>query len=320
MSSQALAAIVAEQDVRIEARKEEYQIATAAFAKCWRKFEKHGFQTSTVDQREVAEEAKTLLFALYAKHKAFFACVESCISEGSVGGTFDHPDWIDDRCGSADDILSKLPTVLGHLQRKGKRLGLKGDAFKASPHSFRAMQGLLAAFRPDRAQELKRKFLEANLHVAGFENPLRPRKPSSEQGGNTMHFHAPVIEPHFDMKSNVINTSGTSNIINVTEFMVGVTNTVNTKMTESRAPDDVKDLIRELSAQVKLIADKIDQTQLQKMGKNLTKLSEEVASSVPEQSWYEVSLKGLKDAANAVGELGVPILTTLAKLAPLLLD
>jgi len=55
------------------------------------------------------------------------------------------------------------------------------------------------------------------------------------------------------------------------------------------------------------------------MGKNLEALSKEVASDEPDRQWYEVSLGGLKEAAQAVGEIAKPILNTVGMLSTLLL-
>jgi hypothetical protein len=55
------------------------------------------------------------------------------------------------------------------------------------------------------------------------------------------------------------------------------------------------------------------------MTKNLTRLTEELASPEPDREWYRVSLNGLKQAAETVGELAVPIITTVKALLPILL-
>ena len=55
------------------------------------------------------------------------------------------------------------------------------------------------------------------------------------------------------------------------------------------------------------------------MGKNIKKLSEEIAEPEPDRKWYELSIEGLKEAAVAVGEIGIPIIETLKKLGEILL-
>jgi hypothetical protein len=117
-----------------------------------------------------------------------------------------------------------------------------------------------------------------------------------------------------------IEASGTGNIINVAKYMIDVTNTVNQNVTQSSASGEVKELMKSLVDQVTAAAPKIDPATAEQLGKNLEALSKELNSAKPQRKWYEVSLDGLKEAAEAVGELGVPIVKTVAKLVPLLLS
>lgn len=125
------------------------------------------------------------------------------------------------------------------------------------------------------------------------------------------------------MTQNVTISGGTIGVLNVAEYMQNVTNTVNQNLAgATNAPEDVKSLVAQLAQEVETAGNQIppeQAPQAQKMGKNLEALSREVASPEPERAWYEVSLKGLKEAAETVGELGKPIAATLAKLMPLLL-
>jgi hypothetical protein len=75
-----------------------------------------------------------------------------------------------------------------------------------------------------------------------------------------------------------------------------------------------------LASEVTAVGPKIDPALAEQMGKNLEALSKEVNSAKPQKKWYDVSLDGLKEAAQAVGELGAPILQTVSKLIPLLLS
>lgn len=115
------------------------------------------------------------------------------------------------------------------------------------------------------------------------------------------------------------NISGTGNIINVADYMENVTNTVNNNLSDSNADDEVKKLINQLATEIEIIANKIDPSQLKKLGKNLEALSVEAGSDEPDRSWYEVSIKGLTDAAKAIGKISEPIINIVKKLSPLLL-
>jgi GTP-binding protein EngB required for normal cell division len=116
-----------------------------------------------------------------------------------------------------------------------------------------------------------------------------------------------------------VNVSGTGNIINVAEYMSNVTSTVNNNLAQSDADSEIQDLITELNRQIENVASNADPIHVKKMGKNLERLSEELASEEPEKRWYEVSLDGLKEAAEAVGEIANPVLKIIGKLSTLLL-
>ncbi|NLS92516.1 MAG: hypothetical protein GXX96_10170 [Planctomycetaceae bacterium] len=127
------------------------------------------------------------------------------------------------------------------------------------------------------------------------------------------------VEKGWVMVDKQVNVGGTGNIVNVAEYMSNVTNTVNNNLAESDADMHVKMLIKELTEQIDRVAPKADPGQIKKMGKNLEALSKEVASDEPERRWYEVSLEGIRETAQAVGEIATPILNTVGKLSALLL-
>jgi len=116
-----------------------------------------------------------------------------------------------------------------------------------------------------------------------------------------------------------VTVSGTGNIVNVGEYISNVTNTVNNQLADSNESDEVKELIAQLTSQIAEVAPQADPSQVKKLGKNLEALGKEAAAEEPDQAWYEVSLKGLKEAAEAVGEVAGPIVSTVSKLTKLLL-
>lgn len=116
-----------------------------------------------------------------------------------------------------------------------------------------------------------------------------------------------------------VNVIGTGNIVNVAEYMSNVTSTVNNHLAESNADAEVKGLIKQLNQELERVAPRTDPVSTKKMGKNLEALSREAASDEPERRWYEVSLEGIKEAAEAMGAIAKPILGIVAKLSALLL-
>ena len=122
------------------------------------------------------------------------------------------------------------------------------------------------------------------------------------------------------VKITKTDVSGQNNIVNVNvaEYMRNVSNTVGDNLKNSASPDEVKELVRQLTEQINAIADRVEPALAQKMGKNLKKISEEMAEPTPDRKWYQLSLEGLKEAAEAVGAIAGPIIATVGKLKPLL--
>jgi hypothetical protein len=118
--------------------------------------------------------------------------------------------------------------------------------------------------------------------------------------------------------TNVENI-GPGAIVNIAEYMNNVTNTVNQNIGTSSQNSQVKSLVKDLTSQIKDAASKVDPKTAKQMGDDLEALSKEMANSPPRKKWYELSLDGLKEAAQAIGEIGKPILETIAKLRPLIL-
>ena len=117
-------------------------------------------------------------------------------------------------------------------------------------------------------------------------------------------------------KNVTLNQSGTGNIANISEFMSNITNQINNNLEKSASTDEVKILMQQLADQIKSISDKIDPKQIKRMGNDLETISKEMTLPEPRKEWYELSIKGLKEAAEAVGEIAVPIIATLKKLIP----
>jgi hypothetical protein len=140
-----------------------------------------------------------------------------------------------------------------------------------------------------------------------------------EQRRATRLVHVLKAEKGAIMVDKQVNVSGTGNIVNVAEFMSDMTNTVNNYLADSDANAEVKALIKELNEEIKRVAPKADPSQVKKMGKSLEALSKEVACEEPEREWYSLSLKGITEAAQTMGDIANPVLSIVGKLVSLLL-
>jgi GTPase SAR1 family protein len=83
---------------------------------------------------------------------------------------------------------------------------------------------------------------------------------------------------------------------------------------------DVKPLLEQLLAEIKALNEKVPASQeLTDVTKSVETLIDESNRDKPRRDWYEVSLKGILEAAKAVGESAKPVLDVALKLSPLLL-
>jgi hypothetical protein len=82
--------------------------------------------------------------------------------------------------------------------------------------------------------------------------------------------------------------------------------------------DEVKQLLQELKAAVEQAAQAAPGKNAVLLQQHAGQLAKELAEAKPRREWYEVSVEGLKEAAEAVGEIGKPIVETTRKLLPLL--
>jgi GTPase SAR1 family protein len=91
---------------------------------------------------------------------------------------------------------------------------------------------------------------------------------------------------------------------------------------ESKADDAVKTLLEQLLTEIKALNEKVPATQAQaveKMASRADSLINETKNETPDREWYEVSLKGILEAAKAIGGVANPVLEVAKKLSPLLL-
>lgn len=125
-----------------------------------------------------------------------------------------------------------------------------------------------------------------------------------------------------------------ANFINVTQekvIHIGNNNTLTAPITiadqiensfnllaRSETGPDLKQLLEQLLNQVNEISKAISKEDAESMARDAESLSKEVTSSKPRRKWYEISIEGLKQAALNIGEIGKPLLETVAKLLPLL--
>lgn len=142
----------------------------------------------------------------------------------------------------------------------------------------------------------------------------------SYTGESLLHRLREDIKPRKgDIMIVIKDSSGV--IVNVAEYMSNVSNHVNNSIHQSNESDEVKKLVKQLTEQITAIANSTNSnnaSNVQQMGEDLKTLSNEMAKPKPRSAWYDISLKGIKEAATAIGEIAKPVVDTVCMLMKLL--
>lgn len=83
--------------------------------------------------------------------------------------------------------------------------------------------------------------------------------------------------------------------------------------------NDLKSVLKELAVAVGKMSEQLLDAEANQAARDLKSLTDEATSSAPRQKWWELSIEGLKQAAQNVGEIGKPVLDLVAKIVPILL-
>ena len=169
-----------------------------------------------------------------------------------------------------------------------------------------------------------------NRLVREFEQAVHELKPLAEQ--STQEISRPALpfpslayvggavtvdSPHStNISSTIVDSPGA--VANVAQYMTDVTTHVNQRLNESGANDDVKQLVSQLTERIAAIDPTVNPAKVRAMADDLKTLSDEVSKPEPRRKWYELSLDGIKEAAQTIGEIGKPVIETVLKLVPLL--
>lgn len=92
------------------------------------------------------------------------------------------------------------------------------------------------------------------------------------------------------------------------------------KVSSSSAPNDLKNLLKELATAVGKMTEQLPKETAQQVARDLDTLIAEATSPAPRKQWWQLSVDGLKKAAQDIGEIGKPVIELAGLLVPLLLS
>ena len=90
------------------------------------------------------------------------------------------------------------------------------------------------------------------------------------------------------------------------------------KVASADIADNLKDLLEELTKQVKIIIPFLSKEEGKQVVQDLEVLTAEAISKNPRKQWWQISLDELKKTATTIGEIGKPILEIADRILPFL--
>jgi hypothetical protein len=125
-----------------------------------------------------------------------------------------------------------------------------------------------------------------------------------------------------NIQGNVMNTNIQLGNVNVTgDFnLVTATNIQNSfnKAANAEVATELKDKLKAVAVEVANLAKKLPPEDAEKVSKDLETLTSEAVSKKPRKEWYELSAKGILEAAKTVVEMTSPVTTAVKAVLALL--
>jgi len=90
------------------------------------------------------------------------------------------------------------------------------------------------------------------------------------------------------------------------------------KVANSKIDDELQILLKKLTISVGKMLEYLSVEDGKSVAKDLDRLIDEAASEKPDKRWWQVSVDGLKKAAETIGEIGKPILEVLSNIVAIL--
>ena len=162
--------------------------------------------------------------------------------------------------------------------------------------------------------DLEKRYSVAQL-LDGIESKEERAKHALADGGSvTNYYHIQEVKrmANIDVKVRDVNMEKGDFVIADT-----IQNSFN-KVEASNAPDNLKELLKALTKDIEKITEQLPKEQAEEVADDLERFTDEATKEKPKRKWWEVSAKGLKEAAATVGAIGVSAMTNLEKILPIL--
>jgi hypothetical protein len=136
-----------------------------------------------------------------------------------------------------------------------------------------------------------------------------------------VYFSGHKLADQIDRVENVMSVSVTLGDGSVVHGDFVVANSIRdsfNRAKEASGSDELRALLERLASQVGSMLERLDPEDAKSTADALETLTKEATREKPRREWWELSLKGLTDAAKSVKEIGKPIIETAGLLIPIL--
>ncbi len=171
--------------------------------------------------------------------------------------------------------------------------------------------------------QLKPTTIEVDSSYPGIrEKTKRAGKYSEERISNVIHIYGSDVTIG-NSKKEIKNMSKTikfgngatvsGNVVIADKIKESFNN-----VDSSNAPDELKKLLKELATAVDSMCKELPEEKAEQVTDDLQALTKEATKEKPREKWWELSVEGIKEASESVGEIGKTSLVILKELIPFL--
>jgi hypothetical protein len=209
-----------------------------------------------------------------------------------------------------------LRLVLFHLS-EGDKLGLAGNAERSDAVQHYLNDTLRAIQKPERFGLAQTGLLDAarqafSLAHEGQGGSLQfMRRQVAAKVENYIKWMQNTATTVNNIQGNLMSTTiQLGNVVVTGDFNVvtaaNLQNSFN-KAANADVNDELKEKLKSAAVIVGKLAEKLAPDDAEELSKNLNILTSEAASKKPRKEWYELSAKGILEAAKTVAELAAPV-------------
>ncbi|MBI4849574.1 MAG: hypothetical protein HY808_13565 [Nitrospirae bacterium] len=127
-----------------------------------------------------------------------------------------------------------------------------------------------------------------------------------------------IIQGDLTMSTNEIMIGDNATIYGDVVAAHSIQNSFN-KAASAEIPDDLKDLLKQLATAVGKMSESLPKETAQQAARDLDTLVAEATSKAPRKAWWQLSVDGLKKAAENIGAIGKPVIELAGKIVSILI-